>query len=1536
MKRSLLILSFLCVGVIKVFSQPQPFYASEINTSRFPRLSSYVSLVNENISEYDDKDFVIFENGVEYKGKLEFECSSNIEYPPLNLILMLDNSKSMYDIQDGATESMKNHLIAGARKFIDGFNFDNGSQMEIIVFSTNMRQLVPFTNDREYLKNRVDSIIFGGSTNFDAPFLHKDNGAIKRFASSTPDSIRRAIIIVSDGAPDGEFHWREIAEECRKLNITVYSVILNHDPQIDEGDLFRLPESTDGKMYAAKNTDELYTALIDAVNKKTDKKMCRLIWTTNYACSESDNSRDIVISFQPAKISVQRKYSVPQSGIIHKDYYDNRLFFNVTEIGGIVEKELTIIPQKTGVQLLSYQIKPSKNFEVLDWDANKPGVQDIESIFIEKNKPHRVLVRFTKTEDVPYVIGTLVINAEPCDMRVELIGGLAPLKITSPLGGEIYSYCDKVKIAWVGRKEDDGVDLYYKTPEASSWVRIVTNYKADTITWTPPKVHENYQFRVSSVANGSINWSSVFGSDGEDRIEGLAIDESGENLYIIGTHTGNFSIGDQEISHLSKKDAFLLCFDEFGHLKWHKELLGPDDDEITDCCIDDEGNICIVGKMIRDSRLAGLSPSISSTNRFFAFTAKFNKDGNQMGLFAFDPRKNNPGFSSEGHSIVFNKDDDNYTVYCGYSGEYMYDGVTLRDTKSGLFVFSLDKSMVKASNIKYGILKNHRSDSYSVKDASGNQYLAEVFSGTTEVNGKEYVSKGATDIRFLKKTPPKTVIDILEQSIAVRPMRPLLEIGGLDFGALHTGKSVSQSFPFITNEGDIPLKIESINIDNSQFTIDVPNGTVIEPNHTLNCKITYSPTNFGKVNTNMSIFFNCHDNISVSFKGEGLCSFEAKSMLDMGNVVVNKTVNKTFESVITNNELDSFLISAKIVGADSQFFKIISPTAGTKVKPGESIPVKVEFSPTYDREYIAYIEYTANAGCTGNNTKLIAKGVSGDMTLSNIDFGSHRLGSKTTKDGQGNEAVVTISNVTEFPVELISLELENEADFKAKGFELLTPIPDIPLVLNGNESYTLKFAFSPKSEESVSSKLIVKISTNEKAYTANLRGEGFLPKFKYAWECPPPVNPGSSSIGEFVIDITDSKSDVFIKNIKFKKGDEYKLTGSVNDLTLSKKKNRYIFQVEFTPQSSGMINDELIITSDALASAEGKPHVDSTYSIECEAKGNAYDTKLNFDNTIICGQSNKSIYVENKSKSIQLQIVSAKINDANGVFSANTIVPVTIEPSSRIEISIAFAPKEKKKYMGELVLKTDDGQTLSCQLLGEGEEIALYTNPKQLDVDPGNTFQVPIMADIPATNDTQLSSISFIVKFNPAMFILDKKKPIETKLAGVNWKETKLAHGHHRFDSEGNIALPISQNEIATLKFFSALGDTNMDEISIKYFVNSCEIATDKLFSVKLNPVCLDSVRRVQFYDSKTKIASIYPNPINDVLCVDYSLGIEAPVIIEIYNELGNVVMTLVNEKQKAGNYTIKQPLGDLSSGVYYLRLKQSGIVKIRKLNVIR
>jgi predicted outer membrane repeat protein len=80
-----------------------------------------------------------------------------------------------------------------------------------------------------------------------------------------------------------------------------------------------------------------------------------------------------------------------------------------------------------------------------------------------------------------------------------------------------------------------------------------------------------------------------------------------------------------------------------------------------------------------------------------------------------------------------------------------------------------------------------------------------------------------------------------------------------------------------------------------------------------------------------------------------------------------------------------------------------------------------------------------------------------------------------------------------------------------------------------------------------------------------------------------------------------------------------------------------------------------------------------------------------------------------------------------------------------------------------------------------------------------------------------------------------------------------------------------------------------------------------------------------------------FPNPFNPTTKINYELPIANYVNLSVYNLLGQKMVTLVDEKQIAGQHQVIWNASEFASGVYLYRLKtESGYIETKKMILLR
>ena len=110
----------------------------------------------------------------------------------------------------------------------------------------------------------------------------------------------------------------------------------------------------------------------------------------------------------------------------------------------------------------------------------------------------------------------------------------------------------------------------------------------------------------------------------------------------------------------------------------------------------------------------------------------------------------------------------------------------------------------------------------------------------------------------------------------------------------------------------------------------------------------------------------------------------------------------------------------------------------------------------------------------------------------------------------------------------------------------------------------------------------------------------------------------------------------------------------------------------------------------------------------------------------------------------------------------------------------------------------------------------------------------------------------------------------------------------------------------------------------------------------RLNTLASPVSVRIQTRPEVYALRNNYPNPFNPETTLKYDLPDAGDVKLEIYNMLGQVVRTLVNEHQTAGRYAVQwdatNDLGQsMSSGIYFYRVRVGGeFTDVKKMLLLK
>jgi hypothetical protein len=183
----------------------------------------------------------------------------------------------------------------------------------------------------------------------------------------------------------------------------------------------------------------------------------------------------------------------------------------------------------------------------------------------------------------------------------------------------------------------------------------------------------------------------------------------------------------------------------------------------------------------------------------------------------------------------------------------------------------------------------------------------------------------------------------------------------------------------------------------------------------------------------------------------------------------------------------------------------------------------------------------------------------------------------------------------------------------------------------------------------------------------------------------------------------------------------------------------------------------------------------------------------------------------------------------------------------------------------------------------------------------------------------------------------------EQKNVLLKW-ETKNGFGYQVYEIERSDS---DKSGFERIGIVTANGNTNykrnysyvdkMIQLNKNYYYRIKQINMDSSFSI-LNTIKVALPSQSNFYLSQN-----YPNPFNPTTKIKYKIpstnqeeSRNLNVQLKIYDLLGREIKTLINKEQPPGEYEIELNCAELSSGIYFYKLKAGNFIQTKKMILLR
>lgn len=154
--------------------------------------------------------------------------------------------------------------------------------------------------------------------------------------------------------------------------------------------------------------------------------------------------------------------------------------------------------------------------------------------------------------------------------------------------------------------------------------------------------------------------------------------------------------------------------------------------------------------------------------------------------------------------------------------------------------------------------------------------------------------------------------------------------------------------------------------------------------------------------------------------------------------------------------------------------------------------------------------------------------------------------------------------------------------------------------------------------------------------------------------------------------------------------------------------------------------------------------------------------------------------------------------------------------------------------------------------------------------------------------------------------------------------DTSIAEGDLLLTWEADGTITWSMTNMSNPNFDSQTGSGfgNSQEMMLDYVVNF-SMGNPAVGTAELTKEAPSSVEEIPDGQnpSSFRLYKNYPNPFNPATNIIFSLPEQSDVVINVYNQIGELVTELVNENMQNGSYSVTFDAADLPSGIYYYQM---------------
>lgn len=225
----------------------------------------------------------------------------------------------------------------------------------------------------------------------------------------------------------------------------------------------------------------------------------------------------------------------------------------------------------------------------------------------------------------------------------------------------------------------------------------------------------------------------------------------------------------------------------------------------------------------------------------------------------------------------------------------------------------------------------------------------------------------------------------------------------------------------------------------------------------------------------------------------------------------------------------------------------------------------------------------------------------------------------------------------------------------------------------------------------------------------------------------------------------------------------------------------------------------------------------------------------------------------------------------------------------------------------------------------------------------GNSFIFPISLDYLPENE-EINSIKIYFSYPQHLLRLLNGNDIVNITQGTllsNWISSyqKNVLGEYEISLSAPLGYSLkTTGVILNPKFQSYLGNAASADINLNIDLSEhkCAVIESTGGRVVFDSICGLSHRLIEPINGSYALDQNRPNPAAKAVTINFSLGLDGPTTLEIFNSFGSHVATLVDGYLPVGQYSVQWDTDTQNNGIYYYRLKSGDWSQMRAMMILK